>query len=386
MLVKKFLCAPGPTAVPPEIMCEMAKPLIHHRTAQFEALVAENASMLKTVFQTKYPVVSFTSSGTGSMEASVTNFLSPGDKMIVVSCGKFGERFGEIGKAYGVNVIELKNEYGKDIKPEQVAEALKQNPDVKAVYTEYSETSTGVAFDVKGIAAVVSKTNAIFVVDGITAIGCMNMEMDNWGVDVALGGSQKSMMIPPGLSFIAVSEKAQKMIETSKLPKFYFSLKEELKALADNTTAWTPAVSLFTGLNFALKMIIAEGLPSVFHRQYCLAESFRQGVQAIGMKLFADVPNVTPSNAVTAVRAPEGVEGKKIPSLMKDKYGVTIAGGQGTMAGKIFRLGSIGWVDKSDAIVELQAMEYALRDLGYKFELGKAVGTAQAFLMENLKY
>ncbi|OHD55738.1 MAG: class V aminotransferase [Spirochaetes bacterium GWF1_51_8] len=385
MIVKKFLCAPGPTAVPAEILNEMAKPLIHHRTPQFDAIIAENAQLLKQVFKTQNPVVTFTSSGTGAMEASITNFLSKGDKAIVVSAGKFGERFAEIGTAYGVEVIELKAEYGKDVKPAAVAEALKANPGVKAVYSEYSETSTAVAFDIKGIAEVVRKTDAIFVVDAITAAGCMELEMDAWGIDVAVAGSQKSFMIPPGLAFLAASEKARKMMETSNLPKYYFDLAGEIKSNEKNTTSWTPAVTIIIGLNMALKMMVSEGIDNVIKRHYIIAEAIRVGVQAIGLKLFADVPNVRPSDAVTAVRVPDGVEGKKIPDIMQNKYGVTIAGGQGSMAGKIFRLGSLGYMDKTDVIIQLQAMEFTLKDLGFQFESGKSVAAAQKFLLDNIK-
>jgi aspartate aminotransferase-like enzyme len=385
-MLKRFLCAPGPTAVPSEVLLDMAKPLIHHRTPQFEAIVEENAKMLKEVFKTSNDVVTFTSSGTGAMEASVVNFLSPGDKIITLNGGKFGERFGEIGRAYGVDVIELTCEWGDDIKPEVVEKTLKENPGVKAVYTEYSETCTGVAFDVKGIAEVVSKTDAILVVDGITAIGAMEFEMDNWGVDVAIAGAQKSLMIPPGLAFLAASPKARAMMESSTLPKFYFNLAAELKALAKKTTSWTPAVSLFIGLNTALKMIIEEGMENVIKRHSIIAEAFRKAVLSIGLDLLVNVPNAVPSNSVTAVKIPDNIDGGKIPKLMRDKYGVTIAGGQAHLKGKIFRLGHLGYTDKSDVVVELQALEYVLDELGFKFEKGKSIGIAHNYLIENLKY
>lgn len=381
-LIKKFLCAPGPTGVPAEIMSEMSKPLMHHRTPQFSSVVEENAALLKEVFQTRNTVITLTSSGTGAMEASVTNFLSKGDKMIVLSAGKFGERFAEIGKAYGTTVVELKNEYGRDIKAADVEKALKENPDAKAVYTEYSETSTGVAFDVQAIAQVVKKTEAIFVVDGITAIGAMEFKMDEWGIDVAVAGSQKSFMIPPGLAFIAWSEKAEKLMKSSNLPKFYFDLAKEKKNLEKKTTAWTPAITMFMGLNFALKQMKAEGIQNVVKRHHLIAEAFRSAVQAIGLSLFAD-KSVKPSDAVTAVKVPDGIDGGKIPGLMRDRYGVTIAGGQGTMKGKIFRLGHLGYTDKSDIVVELQAMELALKELGYKFEAGKSVAAGQKFILDN---
>jgi aspartate aminotransferase-like enzyme len=382
-MVKKFLCAPGPTAVPNEILAEMSKPLLHHRTPQFSKIVSENAEMLKKVFKTRNPVLTLTSSGTGGMEASITNFMSEGDKIIVLSAGKFGERFAEIGRAYKLNVIELKADYGKDIKAEEVEKALKENPDTKGVYTEYSETSTGVAFDVKNIAKVVQKTDAIFVIDGITAIGAMEFEMDEWGVDIAVAGSQKSFMIPPGLAFISYSEKAAEKMKNAKLPKYYFDLTKEKKNLEKQTTAWTPAITLFIGLNYALKSMLEEGIDNVIKRHSLVAQCFREAVQSIGLKLFPDVPNVRPSDAVTAIRVPDGIEGTKIPALMRDKYGVTIAGGQGTMKGKIFRLGHLGYVDKSDIVVELQAMELALKELGYKFEFGKSVYTAQKFILEK---
>ncbi len=382
-MIKRFLCAPGPTAVPAEILSEMSKPLMHHRTPQFSNVVAENASMLKDVFQTKNVVLTLTSSGTGALEASITNFLSKDDKAIVLSAGKFGERFAEIGRAYGVNVIELKAEYGKDIKPVEVEKALKENPDVKAVYTMYSETSTGVAFDVISIGRVVKKTGAIFVVDGITAIGAMEFKMDEWGIDVAIAGSQKAFMIPPGLAFISYSEKAENMLKNAKLPKYYFDLAKEKKNLEKKTTAWTPAITLFMGLNYALKMMKEEGLDNIVKRHNLVADAFRTAIDSIGLKLFPDVPNVKPSDSVTAIKVPDGIDGGKIPGLMRDRYGVTIAGGQGTMKGKIFRLGHLGYTDKSDIIVELQAMELALKELGYKFDFGKSVYTAQKFILEK---
>ncbi len=384
-MVKKFLNAPGPTAVPQEILNDMAAPLIHHRTPQFSTLVKENGEMLKELFQTKRPVITLNSSGTGAMEASVSNFLSRGDKVIVISGGKFGERFAKIARAYGIEVVELKVEYGFDIKKEALAEALTQNPDVKAVYTEYSETSTGVAYDIEGFASVVKKTDAILVADGITAIGAMPFYMDKWGVDVALAGAQKSLMIPPGLAFLAYSEKAEKLLNVSDLPKFYFDIKAETAALAKNTTSWTPAITLYIGLHRALKMILEEGLENVWKRHAVIAEAVRNSVKTIGMKLFVNA-SARPSDSVTSVKVPDGVDGAKIPALMRDKYGVTIAGGQGTMKGNIIRLGHLGYVDKSDVVVELQALEYALAELGYEFEYGAAVAAGQKYVMEHLKY
>ncbi len=383
-MIKKFLNSPGPTPVPAEVLSEMSLPLIHHRTPLFSNIVGENLELLKYVFRTEAPVITLTSSGTGAMEASVTNFLSRASRILVVSAGKFGERFGEIGRAYGAEVIEIKAPYGSDIKVDKVEEALKNNPGIEAVYTEYSETSSGVAFDIRGYAELVRKTGAILIVDGITAIGAMEFNMDEWGVDVAIAGSQKSFMIPPGLSFIAVSPKASAKMEKAGMPRFYFDLNREIKSLSKLTTAWTPAISLFRGLNRALKMMKEEGLDNIISRHHDIADIIRSSVKSIGLELLAgSFGNCVPSDALTAVKVPEGMDGGKIPGIMRDKYGVTIAGGQDTLKGKIFRLGHLGYVDKSDILVLLQATELTLKDLGYKFESGKSVFTAQKMILEK---
>lgn len=382
-VLKHFLYSPGPTPISKEILSEMAKPIIHHRTPQFSNIIQENLELLQYIFQTKNPVITLTSSGTGAMEASIVNFLSPSDKAIVLSAGKFGERFAEICRAFNVNVIELKAPYGKDIKAEEVEKTLKQNPDVKAVYTEYSETSTGVAFDIESIAKVVKNTEAVLVVDGISAIGAMEFNMDKWGIDVAIAGSQKAFMLPPGLSFISLSEKAKAAMKKSSLPKYYFDLNREMLSLEKNTTAWTPAISLFMALNSALKLMKKEGLATIIKRHAIIADACRSAVQSIGLSLLPDITLVKPSNTLTAIKVPEGIDGLMIISLMRDKYGVTIAGGQGILKGKIFRLGHLGYFDISDILIELQAMELALKDLGYKFEYGKSVFNAQKTIVEK---
>ncbi len=382
-MYKKFLCSPGPTQVPAEVTAEMSKPLIHHRTPQFSGIIKENLGILKYVFQTENPVITLTSSGTGAMEASITNFLSKGSKALILSAGKFGERFAEICSSFGVEVLKLEAPYGDDIKAEKVEHFLNENHGIRAVYTEYSETSTGVAFDIRGIAAAVRKTNAILIVDGITAIGAMEFKMDEWGVDVALAGSQKSFMIPPGLSFISVSKKAEEFMNSSDLPKFYFNLGKELKNLEKFTTAWTPAITLFVGLNKALKMINDEGLDNIIQRHKIAAQAVRSGVQAIDLSLLARIPDVLPSDTLTAVRVPKGIDGNRIPGIMRDRYGVTIAGGQGSLKGDIFRLGHLGFFDKTDIIIELQALELTLKDLGYNFEPGKSLAAAEKVINEK---
>ncbi len=385
-MIKSFLSSPGPTAVPAEVLSDMSLPLIHHRTPMFSNIVKENLTLLKYIFKTKNPIITLTSSGTGAMEASITNFLSRESKILVLSAGKFGERFGEIGRSYGTQVIELKAPYGRDVKVREVEEVLGNNPDIEAVYTEYSETSTGVAFDIKGLAELVRNTEAILAVDGITAIGAMEFKMDEWGIDVAIAGSQKSFMIPPGLAFIAVSEKASRKMKNSGLPKFYFDLARELRSLEKSTTSWTPAITLFIGLNRALKMMEKEGIDNIIQRHHKIAEIIRSSVKSIGLELLAGDNDICPSDALTAVIVPKNINGAKIPGIMRDKYGVTISGGQGSLKGNIFRLGHLGYVDKSDILIVLQAMELTLKDLGYIFEAGKSVSTAQKMIMEKIYF
>ncbi|MGB9621243.1 MAG: pyridoxal-phosphate-dependent aminotransferase family protein [Brevinematia bacterium] len=384
MLVKYHLYAPGPVEIPPEVLSEMSKPIFHHRTSQFSEVLVNAWEGLKYVFQTKQHVYILASSGTGAMNAAVENTLSEGDKVIVLSFGKFGERWEKICKAYGLNVITLKRDYGYCVEPEEVEKALKDHPDAKAVLLQHSETSTGVSSDLKTIASIVSRTDAILIVDGITSVGCDEVKMDDWGIDVLVGGSQKSFMIPPGLSFIALSEKAKKYMEKSNLPKFYFNLKEEEKAVADKTTAWTPGITLIMALNKAIELMKKEGIENVIQRHTVVSEAVREGVKALGLNLFCKYKFF--SKAVTAVEVPQGIDGNQIPKLMRNKYGAEIAGGQGSMKGQIFRLGHLGYVDKGDVVVMLQALEFTLRDLGYKFEPGISLSAANKVLFEKYKF
>ncbi len=382
MFVKKHILTPGPTPVPEEVMLEMAKPLIHHRTPQASEVIKRIWENLKYVFQTKNPVFFLASSGTGAMETAVSNVLSKGDRAVVISGGKFGERWAEICRAYDIDVVEVKVEYGEDYPADELKKLLEKEGNISAVFTEYSETSTGVLFDVKGYAEITRQTSTLLVVDAITAVGVVELKTDEWGIDVVVGGSQKSFMLPPGLSFITFSERAWKKVESSNLPKYYFNILKEKDAMDRGTTAWTPAISLLIGLDYALQMIKDEGLEEVIKRHSVLAEATREGVKAIGLEVF---PKGRPSNSVTAVKVPDGIDGKKIPSIMRDRYGVTIAGGQGKLKGKIFRIGHIGYFDKSDIIIALQALEFALRDLGYSFEAGASVKKAQEILLEKYK-
>ena len=280
---KKYLFSPGPTMLPPEVLLKMAEPIMHHREPEFEKIFAEIRQGLKYLFQTKNEVMIFTSSGTGAMEGAVSNLLSKGDKALVVRGGKFGERWGEICKAYGIEFIPIDVEWGKAVDPARIQEILKSDPSIRAVYTQASETSTGVKHPIKEIAEIVKKyENTLIVVDAITGIGVFDIPMDEWGLDVVVSGSQKALMLPPGLSFAALSDKAWKFVERSNLPKYYFDFKKELKSSQKNQSAYTPAISLFVGLRESLHLIRKEGVEAIFRRHEKLAEATRAAVKAIG--------------------------------------------------------------------------------------------------------
>jgi len=370
---KRYLLAPGPTAIPPEVLLKMAEPIIHHRNPLFEAVMEEVRENLKYVFGTKNEVLIFASSGTGAMESAVTNALSPGDKAICIRSGKFGERWANICKAYGVEAVNIDVPWGDALDPALVEKALKSNPEVKAVYMQATETSTGARFPVKELAAMVKgRANTIMVVDGITGVGVFELPTDAWNIDVLVGGSQKALMLPPGLAFAAVSDKAWEFNKNSKLPKFYFNWAKERSNLEKNQTNFTPAISLIVGLRESLRMIKEEGLENVYRRIEVLARATREGAKALGLKIFAQ----SPSPAVTAIVAPPGIDGQAIYKTLWKKYGVTGAGGQDQLKGKIFRIATLGYADKYDVITAVAALEFTLRDLGYKFEMGKGVAAA----------
>lgn len=378
---KKFLLAPGPTPVPHEALTAMAMPIIHHRSPDFMPILEEAKNDLKWLFQTKNDVLILASTGTGGMVGSVTNFLSPGDKALVIRGGKFGERWTEICEAYGVIPINIDVEWGYAVKPEAVEKELKKDPSIKAVLMQASETSTGVMHDTEAIAKIVKKyKNTLLVVDAITAMGVVDMPVDKWGIDVCITGSQKALMLPPGLAFVSVSDKAWKANETSKCAKYYFNFAKERKNLAKNQTNFTTASSLVVGLNTVLKMMKKDGLEDIFKRHERLAEATKAGVKALGLKLYA---KQNPSRALTAVQVPEGIDGGALTKLMRDKYGVTVAGGQAQLKGKIFRIAHLGYFDTFDIIVALSAVEMALKEMGYtKIKLGKGVAAAEEILMQ----
>lgn len=373
---KTYLLTPGPTPIPESVQAEFAKPIIHHRTPEFEKIFTHVRSQLKTLFQTKQEVLTLAATGTGAMDAALVNICSPGDTVITVNAGKFGERWTKIAEAYGVKAIEIKVASGESVTAKQVEEKIKQNPGVKAVLFQASETSTGIKLPVKSIVDLCKQNNILSVVDAITACGVFELPMDAWGIDVMITGSQKALMIPPGLAFIALSDRAWKSSESAKLPKFYFNLAKELKMQLKNQTAWTPAISLIQGLEHALDLLLADGLESSFKRHEILAEATRSGVRALGLELLAKNESDS-STAVTAVRVPSSIkEGKMIPKLMREKYGVTITGGQDELEGKIFRLSHFGYCGAFDITTGLSALEMTLRELGHSVKHGSGVAAA----------
>lgn len=378
-MLKRYLLAPGPTPVPPEVLLAMARPMIHHRAPEFDPIFAEVRENLKWLFQTRNDVLQLACSGTGGMEGAVSNFLSPGDKAICINGGKFGERWTKICKTFGVQVHEIKVDWGRAVDPQMVAEALKKDPSIKAVYVQASETSTGVAHNCKALADIVRPLGeTILVVDAITALGVFDLKTDEWGLDVVVTGSQKALMLPPGMAFVSVSDKAWRFADKAKNAAFYFNFKRERENQQKNQTAYTPAVSMILGLQEVLRMLKAEGLANVFARHATLAQAMREGVKAAGLTLF---PKESPSDALTTVTAPEGVDGQQIYKNLRVQYGITAAGGQDHLKGKVFRISHMGYADRFDVITALAATEMVVKGLGYPITLGSGVGRAQELLM-----
>lgn len=376
---KKYLLAPGPTPVPPEALLAMAMPMIHHRAPDFLPVLDSAKNGLKWLYQTNNDVLILCSTGTGGMVGSVNNFLNPGDDVLVVNGGKFGERWTKICQAYGMKVEEIVVEWGRAVKPELVEAALKKNPRIKAVFVQATETSTGVNHDIKALASVVKKTDAIFVVDAISALVAHDIRTDEWGIDVMVGGSQKGLMLPPGLAFVSVSDKAWKLADSAKTPKFYFNFKKERDNLAKNQTNFTSAVSLIIGLNACLKMLQDEGLENVFKRHERLAKAMRAAVAALGLALY---PKENPSTSLTAIEAPAGVDGQAIYKNLREKYGITGAGGQDKLKGRIFRVAHMGYADTFDVITAAAGIEMVLKGLGHPVKLGAGVAAAEEILMK----
>ncbi|MGH7310080.1 MAG: pyridoxal-phosphate-dependent aminotransferase family protein [Candidatus Rokuibacteriota bacterium] len=373
--MKKYqLMAPGPTPVPSQVLLAMAQPMIHHRTPEYEALFAEVREQLKWLFQTAQDVILLTCSGTGAMEAALVSTLSPGDTVAIVRAGKFADRWAELARIYGLPMVSLEAPFGETVAPARLAEALRARPEIAAVLVQHSETSTGVLHDVRGYAEVTRNTGALLVADAVSSLGIADLPMDAWGVDVVVAGSQKGLMLPPGLAFCALSENAWRRTATAKLPKYYFDLPAERKAGHRNDVRFTPAVGIVVGLREAMRLLQAEGLANVFRRHDRLARATRAGVEALGLGLFA---RATPSPAVTAVTAPPGIDGETIVAAYAKEHNITIAGGQGEMKGKVFRLGHMGYVAEFDVISALAALEQVLAGLGLPIDFGASVRAAQ---------
>jgi aspartate aminotransferase-like enzyme len=376
---KNYLLTPGPTPLPHQVCEAMARPIIHHRTPQFQAILKEATEGLKYVFQTKNDVFILASSGTGAMEAAVVNLLSSGDAALVIQGGKFGERWTEICQAYGVHVETIDVEWGKAVDPVQVKNRLKSNPKIRAVFATLCETSTGVVYDIEGMGKIIKDTDAVLVVDAVSGLGAIDLKTDEWFCDVVVSGSQKGLMLPPGLGFISISAKAAKLIENSKSPRYYLDLKKAKKALDKTDTPFTPAITLIIALNEALKMLKEDGLEKVFLRHKKMADATRKAVGALGLELFAPTAS---SDVVTAVKVPSNIDGEKLVKTMRDNYGVTIAGGQDELKGKVFRIAHMGYIEESDIIVAISCLEKVLTQMGYKFNLGQGVKAAEEVFLK----
>ncbi|MBF0519610.1 MAG: alanine--glyoxylate aminotransferase family protein [Nitrospirae bacterium] len=376
-MLKRYLLAPGPTPVPPEALLAMAMPMIHHRAPDFIPILDSARKGLKWLYQTNNDVLILSCSGTGGMVASVTNFFNKDDKVLVINGGKFGERWLKIVKAYGLNPVELKVNWGYSVKPEEVAEILRKDAGIKGVFVQATETSTAVNHDIEAIGKIVKNHDAIFIVDAISSLVAHDLKTDDWPVDIMVGGSQKGLMLPPGLAFVSVSDKAWAMAETSKLPHYYFNLKVERQKQGENQTNFTSPVTLIIGLNECVKILEKEGLQNVFDRHTRLANATRAAARALGLGLYA---KENPSNSVTAIEAPDGVDGQKIYKVLRETYGVTCAGGQDAAKGKIFRIAHLGYADRFDIITAVSAIEMTLRKLGAPVELGKGVAACEELL------
>jgi aspartate aminotransferase-like enzyme len=354
--------------------------MIHHRGPEFLPVFEEIRENLRRLFQTTRDVLVIASSGTGSMEASVSNLVSPGDQSVVVRGGKFGERWADLCNTYGGKPVCVDVEWGEPVNPSAVREAFDQNPQARVLFVQASETSTGVVHPIRELAEIVrERDDRLIVVDGSSGIGVHDIPVDEWGLDIVVSGSQKSFMLPPGLSFISVSARAEAWIEQSRSPRYYFDLRKELKAQRANQTAYTAAVSLLFGLRESLAMIFEEGLQNVFARHATLSRATRAAMRALGLRLFA--PR-SPSHALTAVWVPEEIDGKVFNRRLREEYGLTIAGGQNQMAGKIFRVAHLGYVDRFDVITAVSAIEMLLREMGYAVKLGEGMRAAAEILEE----
>lgn len=381
-MFKTRIMTPGPTQLLPEAQAAMAQPIPHHRTEEFRQIFQATRELLQYFFNTKNDVLIFSSSGTGAMEGAVANLLSPGDRALVIAAGKFGERWVELANVYRIDAEVLKISYGESVNPSEVERRLKARPDLKAVFVQATESSTGARHDLRALGEIVARhPNTCLVVDAITGLGVMEVATDAWHLDVVIGGSQKATMLPPGLSFVSVSEKAWAMIRHSTSPKYYFDFQKEHGAQAQGDSAFTPAISLVMGLRASLEHIRKFGRENLIANAALLAESTRAAVRALGLKLFAEQ---SPSDALTAVCAPAGIDSGTIVREFKKLFGTIIANGQGEMKGKIFRVAHLGYYDFYDAVATVACLEIILHRLGVHIKLGDGVRAAQEVFLARL--
>jgi serine---pyruvate transaminase len=375
MMNKYRLMSPGPTPIPPEVSAAGALPIIHHRTPEFGEVFTRVNENLKRVFLTQNDIFTYAASGTGAFEGAIQNLFSPGDKVLVVNNGNFGNRWVKMSRAFGLEVTELTYGWGAKADNEEVAEALANDPEIKAAMCVLSETSTGTVNDIEGFAR--AAQNVLSVVDAVSGLGACPLRTDEWGVDVVVAGSQKALMTPPGLGFVSVSQRAMRAHGEATMPRYYFDWTAARKAYAKNPpqTAWTPAVSLIIQLDIALRRLLEEGLENVFERHVLLGRAAREGIKGMGLKLFG--PDEDLNSAVTAAWVPEGIDGKRFVKMLFRDHGIQVAGGQGPMEGRIFRIGHCGYFDAYDIIATIAAAELALESLDFPVELGRGVGAAQ---------
>jgi aspartate aminotransferase-like enzyme len=377
---KHRLMTPGPSPVPEETLLELAAPVFHHRTPEFRAILTQVLADLKYVFATQHDVLILTASGTGAMEAALVNTVARGEKAIVLAAGRFGMRWAEICRAFGIEPVVVSVAPGQSVTPDQLDAALRSHADAVAVLATLCETSTGAGHDIAAMGKLVARSDAILAVDAISGAGAMECHTDSWGIDILVTGSQKALMLPPGLAFLTMSPKAWSRAERVKPQAFYFDLKKMRKRLADPDTPFTPAHTLIKALGRSLKMIREEGIENVWSRHRRLAAACRAGIQALGLDLFA----AQPADAVTAVKAPPGIDTSKLLARLNDRFGLKLTGGQDELKGKIFRVAHMGYMDELDIIGVISALEQVLADLGWKVESGTAVRATQRVFVTSV--
>jgi aspartate aminotransferase-like enzyme len=379
--MKPRLLTPGPTPVPEETLLELAKPVFYHRSPLMRQILADVQADLQYVFCTKNPVLPLTASGTGGMEAAISNLLVPGDKAICLIAGRWGERWKNLCKAFGVESINVTVPYGEPVRPEQLEQAIRQHPDAKVVCATLSETATGVRNDIATFGKIVAQTPMLLVVDAISGLGVIECRTDDWRVDVCVTGSQKALMLPPGLAFVSVSDKAWTAIDKNTSARvFYFDLRKYRDKLKESDTPFTPANTLIRALRVSLKRLRDEGIENVWQRHARMAAAARAGMQALGMELFTQQP----ADGLTVAKVPSGIDGVVLLGKMEKEYGLRLAGGQDTLKGKIIRLGHMGYIDQFEVLAAISGLELVLKEMGHKFEIGVGVAAAQRVLAEGV--